>query len=319
MMSAKTIFQTWRQSGSVCGGADIDSSPERAGKAQGRKVRVRALALGTMLALTGGMALSAPAAAQNSISKIQATYYIYLGGFYLGDFRFLSTFRGNSYTFTGQTHIKPPIISLFFDWKGRVSSNGTVQGNRANPKSYSFTFRSSKKSGRLNMTFANGNVVQVVERPHKGLSRKHVPVKPEHLRGVVDPMSALMMIKRGRSLRTACNQKIPVFDGKQRFDLKFSYKGMVRVSRNDTGAYAGPVVVCRVRYQPISGYKPSNKTTQYIAKSRDIEIWLMPLPRSNIFVPYRINLPTPAGMASVKPRSFQIRHRSGRRVALIRN
>ncbi len=269
----------------------------------------------------GGLVLAKPAAAQSSIVGIQATYGIYLSGFYLGDFRFSSRFRGGSYTFVGDTHIKPPIISMFFKWRGQVRSTGTVSGTRATPKAYDFSFKSNKKSGQLRMTFANGSVSKVVERPHKGLSRKHVPVRPEHLRGVLDPLSALMALKRHRrgGLRRACNQKIPVYDGKQRFDLVLSYKGIVGVSRNDTGAYAGPVVVCRVKYRPIAGYKPSNKTTQYIAKSNDIELWLMPLPRTNILVPYRINLPTPAGTASVKPRHFQVRHRSGRRVALIKN
>lgn len=258
------------------------------------------------------------AQAQSNISRISATYGIYMSGWKLGKFRFQSTFNGNQYKLLGKTEIKPPIIGLFFDWRGRVSSTGSVKGSEATPKAYSFSFRSNSKSGKLNMAFTDGAVTKVVERPRKGLSRKHIPVEPAHLRGVLDPLSALMMFQRkSNSLRSACDKTIPVYDGKQRFDLRLSYKGRSRVTRAQTGAYSGPVVVCRVKYRPISGYKPSNKTVRSMARSNDIELWLIPVRGSNIFVPYRITLPTQIGTASVKPIFFQIRHQSGRRVALI--
>ncbi len=266
-------------------------------------------------------ALGAPAIARaqsNTISRINATYAIYMSGWKLGKFHFRSTFQGDRYKLLGKTEISPPIIGWFFEWKGQVRSTGAVKGSQTIPESYAFSFRSNKKAGKLHMVFADGAVSKVIEQPRKPLSRKHIPVEPAHLRGVLDPLSALMSLQRkGRSLRSACNKTIPVYDGKQRFDLRLSYKGKTRVTRAQTGAYAGPVVVCRVKYRPISGYKPSNKTVQTMARSNDIELWLIPVRGSQILVPYRINLPTQVGTASVKPIYFQIRHRSGRRVALI--
>jgi hypothetical protein len=49
-----------------------------------------------------------------------------------------------------------------------------------------------------------------------------------------------------------------------------------------------------------------------MAKSNEIEAWLMPVRGTNMYVPYRIVLPTPAGYGSAMVTSLQV---SGRRRA----
>ena len=54
-----------------------------------------------------------------------------------------------------------------------------------------------------------------------------------------------------------CRRTLPIFDGHQRFDLKLEFKRMDKVTA-DKG-YAGPVVVCSLRYEPIVGHSPSKR------------------------------------------------------------
>ena len=59
--------------------------------------------------------------------------------------------------------------------------------------------------------------------------------------------------------------------------------------------YAGPVVVCAVYFSPVAGYIPSRAAIKYIAKLRDMEVWLAPIAGTRVLVPFRAQGPTPIG------------------------
>ena len=78
------------------------------------------------------------------------------------------------------------------------------------------------------------------------------------------------------------------------------------------------MIICRVRYQPISGYKRHKEDIKMMADNANIEIWLMPLPGSRNYAPYRLVVPLPVGEASADLAHFNIVNPNGRRVALVR-
>ncbi len=278
-----------------------------------------------LIALTGlsfALFSAPPAFAQMAEGTISATYKIDYNGIQLGKLHFTSSIRGHRYNLESATRLSIPLLGSIFNnlsWRGSTRTTGTISGNRPHPSSYSFAFASGKKRGNVKMDFSGNRIVRVRRIPNKKLSSAHVPVTRAHLQKVMDPMSALMLISRtGKSHRSACARTIPVYDGKQRFNLKLSYKRSVRVRRSQSGGYAGPVIICRVRYQPISGYKPFKKDVKFMIRNRDIELWLMPLPRSRNYAPYRLVLPLPVGRANAYLARFNIRSASGRQIALVR-
>jgi len=276
------------------------------------------------LALFAGFA-AAPlhqAQAQFRDSDIQAAYNVRYNGMGLGQLKFNAHIRGGVYSMSTDTDLKVPLLGSIFEslsWRGITRTKGTIRHNHPHPKNYYFSFRSSKKRGKVNMEFAHDAVSRVDRIPKKHLSSAYVQVQPHHLKNVMDPMSAVMMISRkGRSHRSVCNNTIPVYDGLQRFNLRLSYKRSVRVRRSQSGGYAGPVIVCKVRYEPVSGYKPHKKDLVFMARNKGIELWLMPLPRSRNYAPYRFVIPLPIGTAEADLDHFNIRHKNGRRIALVR-
>ena len=275
-----------------------------------------------LLGATLSIALSGGAAAQLVDSKVQATYHIKYNGIELGKLYFKSTVKGRSYVMESNTKLSVPLLGSIFkslSWRGVTRTNGSVRNSKPHPDNYYFAFSNGKKAGKVNMTFSGNRVSRVVSVPNKKLSREYVQVKNAHLKRVMDPMSAIMLISRkGKSHRTACANTIPIYDGKQRFNLKLSYKRSIRVNRNQSGGYAGPVIICRVRYQPIAGYKRHKKDVKFMAKSRGIELWLMPLPKSRNYAPYRFVLPLPVGTAVATLSRFDIHNASGRKIALVR-
>jgi len=100
-----------------------------------------------------------------------------------------------------------------------------------------------------------------------------------------------------------CHRTMAIFDGRLRYDLEFAFKRMDRV-KADKG-YAGPVVVCAVYFTPVAGFVPSRIAIRYIAKLRDIEVWLAPIAGTRVLVPFRAQGPTPIGRFTLEATQFE--------------
>jgi Protein of unknown function (DUF3108) len=186
-----------------------------------------------------------------------------------------------------------------------------VASGKPQPAAYAFSFEGSSKSGRIDMRFKKSAVTKVTSVPPIQPSPGRVPVTQAQLQGVLDPLSAVMAVTAPIGGKIAgvnpCKRKIPIFDGKQRFDLVLTH---LRNEKLD-GAMA---FVCKVKYVPISGHK-MNKETKFMASTNDIEIWLIPVDEAKIFVPYFVTLPTPVGAATITSAKVNVDTPGGGRVA----
>jgi len=75
-------------------------------------------------------------------------------------------------------------------------------------------------------------------------------------------------------------------------------KRTVRLQKNASTAYSGVAAVCRVKFNPISGYRTDDPDIKLLSQSDEIEVWLVSLPKTGMYVPYRIVLPTVSGYVS---------------------
>ncbi|MEJ2117181.1 MAG: DUF3108 domain-containing protein, partial [Alphaproteobacteria bacterium] len=112
---------------------------------------------------------------------------------------------------------------------------------------------------------------------------------------------------------SVCNQRLPIFDGKARYDLRLSYKRTKRI-RTRTG-YKGPAYICKVKFVPIAGHRPSNKESRYAARTEGMEIWLIPVKRAELYIPYYVRIPTPMGAASLTASHYEVEVEGRRRSA----
>jgi hypothetical protein len=242
-------------------------------------------------------------------ARVDAVYRIAWNGMELGNFVFSSSVKNGEYTLRGNTKLSA-VLGAFY-WSGFTQSLGTVTSGKPQPAAYAFSFEGSSKSGRIDMRFKKSAVSKVTSVPPIQPSPGRVPVTQAQLQGVLDPLSAVMAVTAPIGGKIAgvnpCKRKIPIFDGKQRFDLVLSH---LRNEKLD-GAVA---YVCKVKYVPISGHK-MNKETKFMASTNDIEIWLIPVDEAKIFVPYFVTLPTPVGAATITSAKVNVDTPGGGRVA----
>jgi Protein of unknown function (DUF3108) len=269
-------------------------------------VAVAALTCGLNGSLSGehAYAENGPAAA----SRIVAVYRVALAGFNLGDFRLTTTFSGPSYEMRGEARFSI-LEGLLYDWRGTTASKGRVTSSGPEPAMYALSYVGGSKSEQLRMTFGGGAVTDISIIPNKRPNPRTIPVTREQLEGVLDPMTAAFLYAHSDNPNgdlKVCNQTIPVFDGKQRFDLVLTPKMAARVQKEAPTGYSGPAAVCRVKFIPIAGYQLDNPGIKLMAETDEIEVWLVPLRGTAMYVPYRIVLPTPVGYGTATSTSFEV-------------
>lgn len=166
-----------------------------------------------------------------------------------------------------------------------------------------------RKTEQLRMTFGAGAVTEVQIVPDKMPNPRDIPVTKQQLEGVLDPMSGAFLSAHSENPNgdlKVCNQTLPVFDGRQRFDLVLTPKRAVNVQRSAASGYTGPAVICRVKFIPIAGYQPDNPGIKLMSETDEIEVWLIPVRGTYMYVPYRIVLPTPVGYGSALVTSIDV-------------
>jgi hypothetical protein len=63
---------------------------------------------------------------------------------------------------------------------------------------------------------------------------------------------------------------------------------MVKVTAEK--GYAGPVVVCSLRYEPIVGHHASNTLVKYLSEGREMEMALAPVAGTRLLAPFRLSV-----------------------------
>ena len=187
---------------------------------------------------------------------------------------------------------------------GEGWSMGSASGSRVMPTSHGLSFRNSKGEFNLRMTLAGGNISKIMIDPPLIPRDDRVPVQEAHMRNVVDPVGALVFLQamRGSTLDTnSCNRTLPLFDGVGRFDIILSYKSTKQVKMP---GFEGQVLVCAVRYKPISGHRANRPVIAFMEENRDIETWLALVPGTRALVPLRIYVKTMVGPLEIEATRF---------------
>jgi hypothetical protein len=271
--------------------------------------KVRAVAALAVLILA---ATAARAAGPPWPSRVAAVYNISFNGFDIGSFRFNSSVTGHTYALTGGAEMSALLGA--FTWQGATGSSGqTAAGGALKPAGYTFDYKSNSQTGSVRMTFNDAGVTHLSVAPPTPDHGK-VPVRDHHLKDVLDPLTAVMALSRAPG-SNPCGRKIPVFDGKQRFDLHLSFRRHERVAETRPSGQPGIAFVCRIRYIPIAGHKQDDDSRRLLDNG-NIEVALRPVPSANLLIPYRISVPTIAGTAVLTLQRIDITGSHGR-IALV--
>lgn len=148
------------------------------------------------------------------------------------------------------------IVSALWDAHIDATSSGQIGPRGIAPAAYDSMYRrGTTHHQRVRVTFPNNGVPVTYAEPPYNTAK--YPVTDEEKRSGYDPLSAATAFLAGlrASPGKPCGTAAPVFDGRRRYDIEFTYVRDEQV-KLDAGLYSGKAHLCQLHYNQMAGFKP---------------------------------------------------------------
>jgi Protein of unknown function (DUF3108) len=260
--------------------------------------RLAFAAVGMMAALVWG-------AAGARADVVHVTYRVSLIGLPIGAVNLNADLTPTSYSIQGDAKATG-LARILANARGASAGTGAIVQGHVSPATFATIAADSKMTRTIRMALAGNAVTGVEISPPFDEKPDRVPLGPGDEKGVVDPVGAVIIPAPASGpivSPAACDRKVPIFDGYTRFDIDLTYVGERRVA---TKGYEGPVVVCAARYVPIAGHRRDRPATKFMAENKDLEVWLAPIEKDRVLIPFRVSVRTMIGTTVVEATEFRI-------------
>lgn len=245
--------------------------------------------------------LSGPLPAHALASSLRVTYAARLAGVRIGTGVLSVNMDGSRYTASLQAQTSS-VGRLVSPGQGEAVSRGVFGRTIAVPVSYDLTASEEDLTNVVRMRLSSGDISELSATPALSEHPNRIAVTARHRSDVVDPVSALLMpVPNAESAAgpAACDRVIPLFDGRQRYDLAMTF---VRMEQTQFGN--GQAAVCRLRYRPIAGHRSNRRVNQELADNPNIYVWLSQVGDSALVAPVRMEIGLNFGTLSIEALDF---------------
>ncbi|MCA3248587.1 MAG: DUF3108 domain-containing protein [Azospirillum sp.] len=178
------------------------------------------------------------------------------------------------------------LLEWIVPWRSTTEVAGLFRGPESVPVSYRSqgTFRGNPR--KVELFFEEGAVVRMETVPeNRDDDRDEVPA--ELRAGALDPVSAILATIRKANDTGSCAARVPVFDGRQRYDIVFEDMGVRDVPRHHASAFQGAARACEFHWVPIAGRKRNVNVTAANDRRGGVA-YMAPIGVGNTQAPVRI-------------------------------
>ncbi|MES2906239.1 MAG: DUF3108 domain-containing protein [Pseudomonadota bacterium] len=236
-----------------------------------------------------------PAVADETVRSIYQTSYM---GLPVSRAFIVLHLNEGGYEFTGKGRASA-LASLFKPMDAELKAKGRFVGNAVKPESFDADIKGKKDGYLIALEMQNGKVLKETSLPKReNLPPDFVPVTENMKQGVIDPLAAFLIPVKTGSLEEVCKRTLPVYTGRERFDLVLTpdRKEAVTVP----GLFQGEALVCKGRYQPLGGHRAEKPEVKYMIENTDMEAAFVPLPGGKVMGLYRVSIGTKLGPVTVE-------------------
>ena len=207
-------------------------------------------------------------------------------------------------TYSAQAHVEAAgLAALFTDFEidSDVSGHRTPAGPQ--PSRYGHVERTGDKRRVIDVSFEDGQARATATPEFSSWGQP--PASDADRTGVVDPMTATLMLSEMVASRgdAPCEGSLPVFDGKQRYNLRLASRGTEDIR---SPAWSGEALVCDAFYEPISGYDSEDWPTPGETR-HPLRIWIAPIAEGTAFLPVRLHTRAGFGGVTIELRQLVLR------------
>jgi hypothetical protein len=196
---------------------------------------------------------------------------------------------GTTYAIAGDLHTMG-LAGMFQNFQSKSSVHGRLQGSGgAQPDAYVADVRRDKDERHDKVDFRAGAVAAGSSTsPAKAPSAKDSADAPT--RDTVDPLTAYFLVERRLGQGGNCTMKIPVFDGRHRYNLNFTDAGEQKLAASNGQHYSGDTHACKMVRENVPGY-PADK----VEMPQRGSIWYARLAPGDLLLPVKLEMVTDVG------------------------
>jgi len=207
------------------------------------------------------------AAAAEEAERISLTYDVWSGGFNSFDLEAQLDRSGDVYGIVVDARTKG-FTGWLFPYTLRLEAWGLSEATGPRPRQYRSDSRGPDRERHRELRYgAEG--IEDYRSDGKADAEALAAMTPEHRRETLDPASAIHAVIERLAPGRRCAGRVPVFDGRRRYDFILENLGRRTLPPDGPGIYSGPAAVCRVaieRHGDFPARRPSRFPTQ-------IDVW----------------------------------------------
>lgn len=213
-----------------------------------------------LFVLPVGWALAAAPQAQDigkpevpppAIHMARFDYQLYTAGLHPIDFSVDVALDPEHYAIAVQGHTQG-VVDFFVRWISHTVTLGRLVEGHAVPVTSRSLNRFHGTPRRISMDYRDGVPVTKVDPPLQQDDRD--PVTPDEIPGTLDSTSAALDLVLRVAQGESCEARERVFDGRRRFDMVVSDRGVARLAANQYSPFGGEARVCDFTIQRIAGF-----------------------------------------------------------------
>jgi hypothetical protein len=209
----------------------------------------------------------------NSGGTIETSYEVNVGGLTVLDIKYSSEISVAGYR--SQASIETRGMANFFsDYSMKMLAYGALAGGQSSPLQYRSLSEKKDKEKTFDLNWSHG-VLSAADRQAAKNPEVQAEIDTALTPNVTDPLTAIFRIGTLPGGKP-CQAAHRIFDGKEVFELRFSFQGEAVLDDSFPGAYHGKAYECRATYVPVAG--------RYAAKFRkrneeppSYKVWLAPI------------------------------------------
>ena len=221
--------------------------------------------------------------------------------FRVADIQMSSELGGDTYQASAR-FTTAGLAALFSDADIEAGVSGYRHGARLQPWRYEHFNHASGSNRTVGINFPEGVAEPDINPPFGSMGEP--PATAAERAGAIDPISALLSVTTGMIATgdNICEGRVPVFDGKARYNLRFEEGEPAHVR---TRAWRGEARICRAWYEPVAGYD-ADEYPDDDDIDEPLTFWMAPAGDSGYWVPVKIRANTGFGGVTVVAREMSV-------------
>lgn len=219
-------------------------------------MRLDKLAFTTAAVLAGALpagaemrAVATAVAPLAAAERVNLDYQIYFGGLNIMKVDIELGLSPDTYDVNARTETVG-MTGYLAPWRSHIVTRGEIDDGKVEPLQHRVDAQSRGKQRSIAIDFTDGEITGLkLEPPAAKDPRDEIPASQR--RGALDPASALFALVRVMGEGQGCAGRVPVFDGRRRYDVVVVEKGADTLRPNNYSAYQGAAMRCDFHIEPI--------------------------------------------------------------------